>query len=100
MVVQRRTARRVMFTDECSCDLWEEEMRRRRYSTSHVVQADCWDDVDDDMHNHHQHRSAHNAASACCDCEHAGNTREDDPSGGHHYQTPKEVDGDYSYAYR
>ena len=85
-IVQRRTARRVMFTDECSCDLWEEEIRRRRYSSSHV--ADCWSD--------HAHNS--NNAASSCDCENAG--RLEDPSSGHHYQTPKEVDGDYSYAYR
>jgi len=84
-IVQRRTARRVMFTDECSCDLWEEEIRRRRYSSSHV--ADCWSD--------HAHNS--NNAASSCDCENAG--RLEDPSSGHHYQTPKEVDGDYSYAY-
>jgi len=85
-IVQRRTARRVMFTDECSCDLWEEEIRRRRYSSSHV--ADGWGE--------HAHNS--NNAASSCDCENAGNNV-DDPSSGHHYQTPKEVDGDYSYAY-
>ena len=61
-----RRHRRVMFTDECNCDAWDEDEDEEK----------GWDDE--------------GRGEGCSECA------EQDL----HYQSPKEVDGDYSYAYR
>ena len=62
-----RRHRRVMFTDECNCDAWDDDDEEKD-----------WDVKGDGQ------------GRGCSECD------EHDL----HYQSPKEVDGDYSYAYR